>query len=110
MQAELQHLEISGSSKSLGKWPTKASELVFEFSGLLSVDSFTYICYKHNKLFYSRAHNLNKMKTTDDTMKPSAQLTMHTHPSAEVFNPLNFALSHEEEEEDTRFYAAETVC
>jgi len=31
--------------------------------------------------------------------KPSTQLTMHTHPSAGVFNPLKFALSHEEEEE-----------
>jgi len=29
--------------------------------------------------------------------KPSTQLTMHTHPSAGVFNPLKFALSHEEE-------------
>jgi len=32
--------------------------------------------------------------------KPSTQLTMHTHPSAGVFNPLKFALSHEEEEEE----------
>jgi len=30
--------------------------------------------------------------------KPSTQLTMRTHPSAGVFNPLKFALSHEEEE------------
>jgi len=29
--------------------------------------------------------------------KPSTQLTTHTHPSAGVFNPLKFALSHEEE-------------
>jgi len=31
--------------------------------------------------------------------KPSTQLTMHTHPSAGVFNLLKYALSREEEEE-----------
>jgi len=33
-------------------------------------------------------------------VKPSTQLTMHTHPSAGVYNALKFALSHEEEEEE----------
>jgi len=32
--------------------------------------------------------------------KLSTQLTMHTHPSAGVFNLLKFAASHEEEEEE----------
>jgi len=35
--------------------------------------------------------------------KPSTQLTMHTHPSAGVFNLLKFALSHEEEEEEEQY-------
>jgi len=32
--------------------------------------------------------------------KSSTQLTMHTHPSAGVFNPLKFALSRKEDEEE----------
>jgi len=35
---------------------------------------------------------------------PRTQLTMHTHPSAGVFNLLKFALSHEEEVSRLHFY------
>jgi len=34
----------------------------------------------------------------DFSIKLSTQLTMHTHPSAGVFNLLKFALSHKEKE------------